>query len=115
MKRFFIPVLMLLLNSSALFGAFDGTLSVIGHEGGLWWQQKLPGNVMNVAYGNAHGKDIVAAGLINGKIWLFNEGATPYSSSGGEINSYQCNTCNSQLHFVEQYQRWYCDKCQKYV
>ncbi|MEW5937034.1 MAG: hypothetical protein AB1665_04340 [Candidatus Thermoplasmatota archaeon] len=27
---------------------------------------------------------------------------------------YRCRTCNTQLQFIEQYQRWYCYTCRAY-
>lgn len=29
--------------------------------------------------------------------------------------AYSCPTCGNPLNFIEQYQRWYCYRCQKYV
>ena len=31
------------------------------------------------------------------------------------LPSYNCHYCNMPLRFIMQYQRWYCDSCQRYI
>jgi sporulation protein YlmC with PRC-barrel domain len=37
------------------------------------------------------------------------------SSSPGTVSQTICQTCKEPLSYIQQYQRWYCYKCKKYV
>lgn len=37
------------------------------------------------------------------------------SASAATVSQTICQTCKEPLSYIEQYQRWYCYKCKKYV
>jgi len=40
---------------------------------------------------------------------------TPAAAQPEQKTQQTCSTCKGPLSFIQQYQRWYCYKCQKYV
>jgi sporulation protein YlmC with PRC-barrel domain len=40
---------------------------------------------------------------------------TSASSTTGTVSQTICQTCKEPLSYIQQYQRWYCYKCKKYV
>ena len=42
------------------------------------------------------------------------EGAKEGYEGKSPKDQYLCNYCGNSLIYISQYQRWYCNKCQKY-